>query len=70
MWYTQVHPFASLVDIPRPLVPRVLVNNELVGPFNERKQRPNDVSLIGDIVQSVLEMADLCEWTKDLSAFN
>ena len=70
MWHTQVHPFAGLVDIPRPSVPRLLINNERVGPFSGAKQRPNDVDLIGDIVQSVQEMVDLCSWTEDLSAFN
>ena len=70
MWYTQVHPFAGLVDVPRLWVPRLLINNQSVGPFSGEKQRPNDVVLIGDIVQSVQQIADLCAWTEDLSAFH
>ena len=56
------------MDMPRPSVPRLLVNNQFVGPFSgERNRVRNDVALIGDIVHSVQEIAELCSWTKDLS---
>ncbi|XP_070568630.1 NAD-dependent protein deacetylase sirtuin-3-like isoform X2 [Ptychodera flava] len=61
----EVYPFAGIVDSTRTYIPRLLINRQLVGPF-VRKARFNDVSEIGDIVESVKKLARVLGWKKTM----
>ena len=58
-----VMPFASLVGRVRDTVPRVLINREPVGPFEE--PTPRDVLLLGDCDDQVQRLADMLGWSAD-----
>mmetsp|Transcript_50585 Transcript_50585/g.82758 ORF Transcript_50585/g.82758 Transcript_50585/m.82758 type:complete len:619 (+) Transcript_50585:45-1901(+) len=72
----QVAPFASLPDQCQDDVPRLLINNEVVGQvspyrpsgfdFGENNYR--DVKLIGDCQQGVLQLAEMLGWKDELEA--
>ncbi|PAA93054.1 hypothetical protein BOX15_Mlig023715g2 [Macrostomum lignano] len=63
----QVEPFAGIVDSTRLTVPRLLINRDAVGPFRGAKpRRPNDLAATGDLVERVLELANLAGWSDEL----
>lgn len=62
----QVEPFASLATLSRHTVPRVLLNREVVGPFQPRRCRPTDVAVIGDLVESVRVSVEGAGWSGEL----
>lgn len=62
----QVEPFASLATLSRHTVPRVLLNRELVGPFQSQRCRPTDVAMIGDLVESVRVLVEGAGWSGEL----
>ena len=66
MLFAQVEPFASLTALPQITVPRLLINRELVGPFNHRRKRSTDVAMTGDLVECVSKLAAMAGWEKDL----
>jgi len=59
----EVYPFAGIVDAPRHVTPRLLINYDLVGSFGAR---PNDAALLGDIVQNINKVSQVLDWTEDL----
>ena len=61
-----MEPFASLANLPRYDVPRLLLNRETVGPFKQHRQRRTDVAVIGDLVGSVWELARSAGWEEEL----
>ena len=62
----QVEPFASLVTLSRLNVPRVLLNREPVGPFRSQRSRLTDVTVCGDVVEGVRQLAQGAGWGEDL----
>ena len=62
----QVEPFASLVSLARPTVPRLLLNRELVGPFKQHRRRPSDFAVTGDLVEGVRDLARGASWEAHL----
>ncbi len=58
-----VMPFASLVGRVGPHVPRVLINREPVGPFEEPSIR--DVLMLGDCDDQVQLLVELLGWSED-----
>lgn len=67
----QVQPFASLPNRCQEDVPRLLINNEVVGEadlfhprrgFNFGEYNYRDVKAIGDCQQAVVQLADLLGW--------
>ncbi|KAM6173807.1 NAD-dependent protein deacetylase sirtuin-3, mitochondrial isoform 3-T3 [Erethizon dorsatum] len=61
----EVEPFASLSEAVRGSVPRLLINQNLVGPFAWRP-RSRDVVQLGDVVHSVERLVELLGWTEEL----
>lgn len=61
----QVEPFASLAEAVRSSVPRVLMNQEAVGPLSWRP-RSRDVLQLGDLVDSVERLVELLGWSEEL----
>ena len=59
----QVHPFASIAQEVRNVTPRVLLNREQVGSFG---YRPTDLMLLGDLITTVRQLAEMCGWKKEL----
>ena len=57
-----MEPFASLATLPGVHVPRLLLNREVVGPFKHRHKRPTDVTMIGDLVESIVELTEVAGW--------
>lgn len=70
----EVAPFSSLPDKCQEDVPRLLMNNELVGEaspcrpygFNFSPDNYRDVKFIGDCQQGVLQLAEKMGWKEDL----
>ncbi|KAL5499898.1 hypothetical protein EMCRGX_G011366 [Ephydatia muelleri] len=62
----EVEPFAGLVSLVSSNTPRVLVNREVVWPFNSSSKRPNDMAMTGDLLESVSYLVKEAGWTKDL----
>jgi len=63
-----VFPFASLVNQPDPLVPRLLINRERVGPFRDPDAGPNvyrDVAFVGNCDDGAKQLADCMGWDLD-----
>ncbi|XP_006877078.1 PREDICTED: NAD-dependent protein deacetylase sirtuin-3, mitochondrial [Chrysochloris asiatica] len=61
----EVEPFASLSEGVRNSVPRVLINQDVVGTFAWRP-RSRDVVQLGDVVHSVEKLVKLLGWTEDM----
>eukprot|EP01096_Ripella_sp_DP13-Kostka_P001745 TRINITY_DN1213_c1_g1_i1.p1 TRINITY_DN1213_c1_g1~~TRINITY_DN1213_c1_g1_i1.p1 ORF type:complete len:404 (-),score=197.71 TRINITY_DN1213_c1_g1_i1:38-1228(-) len=66
----KVFPFASLPTLVGAEVPRVLVNREYVGHgmFDWTSSRLRDVGVIGDIEDSIKQLAELLGWTAEVEA--
>ena len=47
-------------------VPRLLLNRELVGPFNSRQRKQQDFALTDDLVTSVKRIAQFAGWLEEL----
>ena len=62
----QVEPFASLVTLSRYSVPRLLFNLETVGPFRSSRCRHTDVTVRGDVVESVKVLVQGAGWGVEL----
>uniref|UniRef100_H2ZB26 NAD-dependent protein deacetylase n=1 Tax=Ciona savignyi TaxID=51511 RepID=H2ZB26_CIOSA len=60
-----VEPFASLVDSTRATTPRLLLNMVKVGPFTKPSRR-TDLSITGDISDSIHKLADALDWREFL----
>ncbi|EPQ64744.1 Bgt-869 [Blumeria graminis f. sp. tritici] len=60
-----VQPFASLPAGAGMEIPRVLINNAVVGDFGSR---PNDVMILGDCDAGVLELAEALGWVDELKS--
>lgn len=58
-----VHPFASLPDFVPEVVPRILINKELVGSLGCRR---DDVLLLGDCDDGVCQLASALGWLEEL----
>ncbi len=58
-----VMPFASLVGRVRDTIPRVLINREPVGPFQE--PTPRDVLLLGDCDDQVQRLVEMLGWSAE-----
>ncbi|XP_006046968.3 NAD-dependent protein deacetylase sirtuin-3, mitochondrial isoform X1 [Bubalus bubalis] len=61
----EVEPFASLSDAVRSSVPRLLINQDLVGSL-ARNPRGRDVAQLGDVVHGVKRLVELLGWTDDI----
>eukprot|EP01101_Sappina_pedata_P013041 TRINITY_DN934_c0_g1_i2.p2 TRINITY_DN934_c0_g1~~TRINITY_DN934_c0_g1_i2.p2 ORF type:complete len:171 (+),score=37.15 TRINITY_DN934_c0_g1_i2:710-1222(+) len=61
----KVYPFAHLVGMTNSGVPRLLINMELVGEFEEPKN-VTDVSMLGDCQAKIQEFTELLGWEKEL----
>ncbi|KAF2368943.1 Sirtuin family [Trinorchestia longiramus] len=59
----EVYPFASIAESARNVTPRVLINRTAAGSIGTR---PKDCLLRGDIVETVMELARLCGWEREL----
>lgn len=65
----RVYPFAGLVNGVSDLTPRVLFNNEAVGPFaNKSSSSYRDVCAVGDIDARVRELVALLGWEEEFNA--
>ncbi|KAI9253028.1 DHS-like NAD/FAD-binding domain-containing protein [Sporodiniella umbellata] len=71
----QVYPFATLIDVVGDDVPRLLINNELVGCYNSKETGfdfnweyglSRDASYVGSCDEAVEKMATLLGWGEDL----
>jgi NAD-dependent deacetylase sirtuin 3 len=62
----EVEPFASLVTLSRHSVPRLLFNREMVGPFRSSRCRHTDVTVRGDVVESVRVLVQGAGWEVEL----
>lgn len=62
----EVEPFAGLVSLVSSNTPRVLVNKEVVWPFDSHGKRPNDVIMTGDLVESLQYLVKEASWVSDL----
>ena len=60
-----VYPFAVLPQLAARDVPRVLINNEIVGDFGEDSER-KDIIYEGDCDEAVRELAEELGWTEQL----
>lgn len=54
------------MTLSRHTVPRLLLNRELVGPFQSSKRRLTDVTAGGDIVNNVKVLVEEAGWWKEL----
>eukprot|EP00062_Callorhinchus_milii_P025317 gi/632986172/ref/XP_007910087.1/ PREDICTED: NAD-dependent protein deacetylase sirtuin-3, mitochondrial [Callorhinchus milii] len=63
----EVEPFASLSGMVRGSVPRVLINQDLVGSFVRNPPRGGDVTELGDIVRGVERFAELLGWKQEVN---
>ena len=55
------------MTLPAASVPRLLLNRELVGPFKHRSgYRLTDVSMTGDLMESVMELVQGAGWEREL----
>ncbi|XP_054054509.1 NAD-dependent protein deacetylase sirtuin-3, mitochondrial isoform X2 [Rissa tridactyla] len=61
----EVEPFASLAGAVRSSVPRVLINQDLVGPFAWQR-RHNDIAQLGDVVSGVEKLVELLGWNEEM----
>jgi NAD-dependent histone deacetylase SIR2 len=59
----EVYPFAGIADAMPRHVPRLLLNRDRVGSFGNRAQ---DSIILGDIVQTIQQLADALGWGKEL----
>ena len=62
-----MEPFASLVTLSGHSVPRLLLNRELVGPFQLRRRRSTDVAVCRDVEESVRQLAQGAGWEHSLN---
>lgn len=60
-----MEPFASLAGAVRSSVPRVLINQDLVGPFAWQR-RHNDIAQLGDVVSGVEKLVELLGWNEEM----
>ncbi|XP_072906100.1 NAD-dependent protein deacetylase sirtuin-3, mitochondrial isoform X6 [Hemitrygon akajei] len=63
----QVEPFASLSEMVRNSVPRILINQDLVGSLTRNPLRSKDVVELGDVVRGVKRLSDLLGWTDQVN---
>ena len=59
----EVYPFAGVADAVPKIVPRLLINRDLVGSFGTRT---NDHHLGGDLVKSLELLVDKLGWTEEM----
>ncbi|XP_060694955.1 NAD-dependent protein deacetylase sirtuin-3, mitochondrial isoform X1 [Hemiscyllium ocellatum] len=63
----EVEPFASLSEMVRESVPRVLFNQDLVGSITRNPLRVNDVVELGDIVSGVKKFSEMLGWHEEVN---
>ncbi|XP_048402118.1 NAD-dependent protein deacetylase sirtuin-3-like isoform X4 [Stegostoma tigrinum] len=63
----RVEPFASLSEMVRESVPRVLFNQDLVGSVTRNPLRANDVVELGDIVTGVKKFSEMLGWHEEVN---
>ncbi|XP_062917605.1 NAD-dependent protein deacetylase sirtuin-3, mitochondrial isoform X4 [Mobula hypostoma] len=63
----EVEPFASLSEMVRNSVPRILINQDLVGSLTRNPLRSKDVVELGDVVRGVKRLSDLLGWTDQVN---
>ncbi|XP_067850384.1 NAD-dependent protein deacetylase sirtuin-3-like isoform X2 [Heptranchias perlo] len=63
----EVEPFASLSEMVRNSVPRLLINQDLVGSFTQHPLRNQDVAELGDIVGGVKRFSELLGWNREVN---
>ncbi|GCC44040.1 hypothetical protein chiPu_0028138 [Chiloscyllium punctatum] len=63
----EVEPFASLSEMVRESVPRVLFNQDVVGSITRNPLRVNDVVELGDIVSGVKKFSELLGWHEEVN---
>ncbi|XP_067902866.1 NAD-dependent protein deacetylase sirtuin-3, mitochondrial isoform X3 [Heterodontus francisci] len=63
----EVEPFASLSEMVRKSVPRVLINQDLVGSVTRNPLRVNDVVELGDIVGGVKRFSEMLGWNEEIN---
>ena len=59
----QVYPFASLADQVSSSIPRILINNEVVGSFGSSA---NDILEIGDIIHGLKKFTKYLGWENQM----
>ncbi|NP_001089567.1 sirtuin (silent mating type information regulation 2 homolog) 3, gene 2 L homeolog [Xenopus laevis] len=62
----KIQPFASLVNIVKPSIPRLLINREKVGPFAKKRLRRRDVAELGDLCDITHTMVNGLCWEEEL----
>ncbi|XP_051885495.1 NAD-dependent protein deacetylase sirtuin-3, mitochondrial isoform X2 [Pristis pectinata] len=63
----EVEPFASLSEMVRNSVPRILINQDVVGSLTRNPLRTRDVVELGDVVRGVKRFSDLLGWDDDVN---
>lgn len=63
----EVQPFASLSELVRRSVPRLLINQDAVGSLCRDPTRSSDVAELGDVVRGVKRFTDLLGWSGEVS---
>ncbi|XP_059832274.1 NAD-dependent protein deacetylase sirtuin-3, mitochondrial isoform X7 [Hypanus sabinus] len=63
----EVEPFASLSEMVRNSVPRILINQDLVGSLTRNPLRSKDVVELGDVIRGVKRLSDLLGWTDQVN---
>uniref|UniRef100_UPI00398EFAA6 NAD-dependent protein deacetylase sirtuin-3, mitochondrial isoform X2 n=1 Tax=Pristiophorus japonicus TaxID=55135 RepID=UPI00398EFAA6 len=62
----EVEPFASLSEMVRNSVPRILINQDQVGSIGRNPRRVNDVVELGDIVRGVERFSEMLGWNEEV----
>uniref|UniRef100_A0A673M7F4 Si:dkey-103i16.6 n=1 Tax=Sinocyclocheilus rhinocerous TaxID=307959 RepID=A0A673M7F4_9TELE len=62
----RIEPFASLVNTVKSTVPRLLLNRDPVGPFEQRPLRRGDYIELGDLSDSVRKLAEILGWHTEI----
>ncbi|TRY85205.1 hypothetical protein DNTS_009250 [Danionella cerebrum] len=62
----KIEPFASLINTVKSSVPRLLLNRDVVGPFERRPLRRGDHVVLGDLSDSVQKLAEMLGWHTEI----
>lgn len=62
----EVEPFANIVKMVRPSVPRLLINRDLVGPFKIQTRNSRDVAELGDLCDITRKFVNALKWQADM----
>ncbi|KAG8579681.1 hypothetical protein GDO81_011003 [Engystomops pustulosus] len=62
----EIEPFANIVNAVRPNVPRLLINRDLVGPFENNPLKSTDVVELGELCEVIRKFVSVLNWQTDM----